>query len=279
LPDGTRFEMVEVTSNRVEGADGMSDRSDEVTPAGSIAAQGAGGAGWFSWAKLLRWSAIGGFVAIAAITLFGGVVIPPLVVFALLWLIGAFLVVRRPKAAAILLLITFVLFLALSAPFILPTLTVPASAGDFILNIASVVPAILGIVAAIAVLRRRGVAPSRTPRTLALAGLAVIVLAAVVGVVAMATYEGATAEEGDITLVTEGIEFDQESLQADGGTVAVHVDNKDQTLHTFTIDELDVNLTIPAGSTARVEFDAEPGSYSFYCVPHEADMEGTLEVQ
>lgn len=257
----------------------MSDQSDEPTPAGSTAPRGDRGAGWFSWAKLLFWSAIGGFVAIAAITLFGGVVIPPLIVFALLWLIGAFLVARRPKAAAILLLITFVLFVALSAPFILPTLTVPASAGDFILNIASVVPAILGIVAAIAVLRRRDVAPSRTPRTLGVAGLAVIVLAAAVGVIAMVTYEGAAAEEGDITLVTEGIEFDQESLQAAGGTVAVHVDNKDQTLHTFTIDELDVNLTIPARSTARVEFDAEPGSYTFYCVPHEADMEGTLQVE
>jgi plastocyanin len=257
----------------------MSDETNAATPAGATAPEGAEVTGWFSWSKLLRWSAIGGVIAIAAITLFGGVIIPPLIVFAVLWLVGAYLVGKRPKGAAILLLIVFVLFLALSGPFVLPTLTVPASAGDFILNVASLVAAVVGIVAAIAVLRRRDAAPSRTPRTLGMAGLAVTLLAIVVGVIAMMTYEAATAEEGDIPLVAENIEFDQEALEAEGGTVAVYVDNKDQTLHTFTIDELDVDLTIPAGSTARVEFDAEPGSYTFYCVPHEADMEGTLEVQ
>jgi plastocyanin len=193
--------------------------------------------------------------------------------------VASFFVGRAPRGIAIFLLITFVLFLALSLPFVLPTLSVPASAGDFILNIASVVAAVLGVIAAIAVLRRSDDrAPSGTPRTLGLAGVAAVVLAIAVGVIAMMTYEGATAEEGDISLVTEDIEFDQESIEAAGGTVGVYVENKDQTLHTFTIDELDVDLDVPAGSTARVEFDAEPGSYTFYCVPHEGDMEGTLEV-
>lgn len=235
--------------------------------------------GSFSWTKLLRWSAGAAAILIAAITIFGGVVIPPLVVFAVLWLVGAFLLGRAPKAAAILLLIVFVLFVFLSAPFVIPTLTVPASGGEFILNVASVVAALVGIVAAIAVLRRRDAAQSRAPRTLGMAGLAVTLLALVIGVVAAVTYEGATAEEGDIILVAEDIEFDQESLDAESGTVGVFVDNKDSTLHTFTIDELDVDLAIPAGSTDRVEFDAEPGSYTFYCIPHEEEMEGTLEIQ
>jgi plastocyanin len=233
--------------------------------------------GW-SWAKLLKWSAIAGFIVIAAITILGGEIIPPLIVFAVLWLVGAFLVGRSPKGAAILLLITFVLYLALSVPFVLPTLTVPAAGGEFILNVASLVAAILGIVSAIAVLRRRDAVPSTAPRKLGMAGVAVTVLAVIVGVAAMAMYEGATAEEGDVQLVAEDIKFKQESLQATGGTVGVYVENRDSTLHTFTIDELDVDLTIPGGQTARVEFDAEPGSYTFYCVPHESDMEGKLDV-
>lgn len=249
----------------------MSDQTTPATPATTDD-------GSFSWAKLLRWSAVAGAIVIAAITIFSGVVIPPLVVFAVLWLVGAFLVGRAPKAAAILLVIAFALFIFLSGPFVIPTLTVPASGGEFILNVASLVAALVGIVAAIAVLRRRDATPSRAPRTLGMVGLAVTLLALVVGVIAAVTFEGALAEEGDITLVAEDIEFDQESLEAESGTVGVFVDNKDATLHTFTIDELDVNLSIPAGSADRVEFEAEPGSYTFYCIPHEEDMKGTLEV-
>lgn len=55
--------------------------------------------------------------------------------------------------------------------------------------------------------------------------------------------------------------------------------NKDGTLHTFTIDELDVDLASPGGTSARVTFEAEPGTYRFYCVPHEADMNGKLTVR
>lgn len=41
--------------------------------------------------------------------------------------------------------------------------------------------------------------------------------------------------------------------------MAVFLENKDQTLHTFTIEELGVDLQIPAGEPARIAFDAEPG--------------------
>jgi plastocyanin len=248
-------------------------------PAAPARGSTAGAARTWSWTKLLRWSAIAGFVVIAAISIFGGAIIPPLIVFAVLWLVGALLLSRSSMAAAILLLITFLLFLGLSAPFVVPTLAVPASAGDFILNAASLIAAIVGIVAAIAVLRRRDAAASSAPRVVGLAGLAIFLVAFVVGIVALATYKDASPQQGDIKLVAEDFDFSEDALRAAQGEVSVFVENKDSTLHTFTIDELSVDLDVPAGSSARVTFDADPGTYVFYCVPHEGDMNGDIEVQ
>jgi plastocyanin len=248
-------------------------------PAAPTRGSTAGAARTWSWTKVLRWSAIAGFVVIAAISIFGGAIIPPLIVFAVLWLVGALLLSRSSMAAAILLLITFLLFLGLSAPFVVPTLAVPASAGDFILNAASLIAAIVGIVAAIAVLRRRDAAASSAPRIVGMAGLAIFLVAFVVGIVALATYKDASAQQRDIKLVAEDFEFSEDALRAAPGEVSVFVENKDSTLHTFTIDELSVDLDVPAGSSARVTFDADPGTYEFYCVPHEGDMNGDIEVQ
>jgi plastocyanin len=240
----------------------MTDDANTPRPAASAPGPEASATRTWSWAKLLRWSAIAGFLVIVAISIFGGSIIPPLIVFAVLWLVGAFLLSRWSKA-----------------PFVVPTLAVPASAGDFILNVASLIAAIVGIVAAIAVLRRRDAAASSTPLRVGLAGLAILLLAFVVGIVALVTYKDASPQAGDLELVTEDFEFSEDALQAPGGEVSVFVENKDSTLHTFTIDDLDVDLDVPAGSSARVSFDAEPGTYEFYCVPHEADMNGDLEVQ
>lgn len=231
-----------------------------------------------SWSKLLRWSATVAIVDVVLINVFAGV-IPPLLVFAAIW-IGALIWLGRgsPKGPAILLLVSFVAFIVLSARFVLPTLSVPASAGDFILNVLGVLAALAGIVAAIAVLRGlTDEAPAA--RSLAVAVAVVFVAASAFSVFSAVTYDSAELQEGDIELVTSDIEFQQTSLQAEGGEISVFVDNEDQTFHTFTIEELGVDLDVPAAKSARVTFDAEPGEYEFFCEPHEEDMKGTLTVE
>lgn len=238
--------------------------------------QGTGGDR--GWVKLLRWAAIAAVVLVIFINLVAGI-IPPLVVFVLLWIGGVVWLRGSTKGPAILLLVAFIAFLALSAPFIIPTLMVPASAGDFITNLLSLIAAIVGIVAAIAVLRRRDERPSEAPRKLGLAAVALALVGIVVSVIATIGYQEAAAQEGDIEVVTEDIEFTDTTLEAEAGQIGVFVDNADATLHTFTIDELDVDLAIPASKDARVTFDAEPGTYEFYCTPHQEDMKGTLVVK
>ena len=234
----------------------------------------AAGSGWIN---LLKKSTIAAIVVVAIINVLAGI-IPPLVVFAVVWIIGVIWLGRASKGPAILLLVGFIAFLILSAPFVLPTLVVPASAGDFILNLASLLAALLGITAAIAVLRRRDDA-SGMPRTLGRAAIGLFVIGAAVSVFSTITYDDAVAQEGDISLVTQDIEFQDTTLEGEAGEVSVFIDNKDATLHTFTIEELDVHLDIPASKSARITFTAEPGTYEFICVPHETDMSGTLVVE
>jgi plastocyanin len=248
----------------------MSDQTETVAPNERT----EGGTGW---ANLLKWSAIASIVVIVLINVFAGL-IPPLVIFAVLFLAGVIWLGRATKGPAILLLVSFILMVAMSAPFIIPTLAVPASGGDFILNIASLVAAVVGIVAAIAILRRSS-GSSDAPKKLGLAALGLFLVAALFSVIATVGYEDATAQEGDVELAAEDIEFSEDSLETGSGDVSVFVDNADGTLHTFTIDELDVNLDVPASSAARVTFEAEPGTYEFYCAPHAEDMKGTLTVE
>lgn len=231
-----------------------------------------------TWLKLLMWAAVWSVLVIVVIFIFAGL-IPPLLLFVALWIAGALWLRRSQKGPAILLLVTFVAYLAMSAPFIIPTLAVPASAGDFILNIASVLGAVVGIIAAIAVLRRLAGSASGAPRGVLIGATALLILSIVLSVVAFVGYDEATAQGGDVDLVAEDLEFRPDELEAESGEVSVFIENVEGTLHTFTIDELDVNLAIPAGKSARVTFQAEPGTYRYYCVPHQPDMEGTLQVR
>lgn len=232
-----------------------------------------------TWTKLLKYSAIAGAVILALVNLFAGV-IPPLVVFVLLWIGSVFWLGTATKGPAILLLVSFLAFAVMSAPFALPAFAVPASAGDFILNLGAYLAALVGIAAAIAVLRGRA-GSTGAARSVGLGAGGLFLVASIFSVFAAATYDDAVMQEGDIELVTKDSEYQPVTIEAEEGEISIFVDNEDATLHTFTIDELDVDLDVPASKSARVTFDAEPGrTYEFFCVPHESEgMEGTLRVE
>jgi plastocyanin len=110
------------------------------------------------------------------------------------------------------------------------------------------------------------------------AALVLIGLSVAAGAAARITHESAVAQPGDIEITTENIEFSHQHINADAGEITVFVENKDTTLHTFTIEELGVDLQIPSNSAERITFDAPPGTYDFECSPHRDVMKGTLEV-
>jgi plastocyanin len=49
------------------------------------------------------------------------------------------------------------------------------------------------------------------------------------------------------------------------------VRNDDPFLHTFTVDDLDIDEAMSPGSEELIEIPSEPGTYVVYCRPHTSD--------
>ena len=154
-----------------------------------------------------------------------------------------------------------------------------------------VLPALLaaisgaGMVSALAavaglVWRKDPAAGSRAARYVGLGAVAFFVLAVATGFVAERG-EARSVPPASLVLRTENMAFTTTELVADSGSVTVVVDNQDLWWHTFTIDELAVNLNVPSSGKRQVTFTAKPGTYTFYCaIPGHRDfgMHGTLVV-
>lgn len=85
-----------------------------------------------------------------------------------------------------------------------------------------------------------------------------------------------------IQLIAEQLSYQQPQLQAATGIVNIDFSNPTFLPHTFTIDELHVDIELNPNSSQRLSFRAPPGEYSFYCsIPGhtEAGMVGTLTVK
>jgi plastocyanin len=205
-------------------------------------------------------------------------VIPPLVIVMVLFAGAAVLTVRRPRGAGIGIGVLSLVLVLLFLPDIVRDLGDPASAYGFVATGAITVAALVAVVGGAAILRRREAAGAAT--LLPLAGVAVVVVLVVIGVFARLTLDSHAAEAGDLRVEARNVEYAPALLEADAGTVVVHVDNRDLGPHDFVIDELGVDLYIPANAARRVEFEAAPGTYTAVCtLPGHEDMEVTLEVR
>jgi plastocyanin len=155
---------------------------------------------------------------------------------------------------------------------------------------AVVVPLALSIGAAVTVLaavcdvlRRRGRAMGSHRVVAATAAGSVALFAAGLAVSALGGFGDRVAlRPGDVLLEMKAAKFGREHITARGARVGVVVDNEDLFWHTFTIDELGVDLRVPVKARRRADFTAPPGTYTYYCaIPgHRAiGMEGTLTVK
>jgi plastocyanin len=112
--------------------------------------------------------------------------------------------------------------------------------------------------------------------------LAVVFVFASLGLVwAMTGAAPQAAPAGALEVETVNVAFVPESLRASGDRVTVAVRNRDLFWHTFTIDELGVDIATPVGRLRAATFQARPGTYSYYCrIPgHESlGMRGTITV-
>ena len=113
--------------------------------------------------------------------------------------------------------------------------------------------------------------------------LAVVFVFTSLGLVwAMSDAELQVVPEGALEVETTNVAFVPDTLQAGQGEVTVALRNRDLFWHTFTIDALGVDVRAPVGRLRTATFEAQPGTYSYYCrIPgHETlGMRGTLIVR
>ena len=213
----------------------------------------------------------------AMVLIIEGVIIP-MAVFAVLLAVGVGGFFRARALGAKVLAVLSVLSLAATVPFAIESLLLVQSSVDFSLNLLSIAGAVLLLVASVAV-ARDGDDGGRAPRAAVLVFLVVMIA----GVSASATLrllrDDPLGRPGDVTVYAEDIAFDPTTVHADGDRITVFLENKDLTAHTFSIDRLDLDEAVPGGGSARIVFEAQPGSYEIYCsIAGHEEMTGTLEV-
>jgi plastocyanin len=192
-------------------------------------------------------------------------------------------------------LLSFAL-LGLIGPFSSFSLGHPESAADFVPIVLSLAGAGMGFVGSVVALvqwRRGNVrAGSTKVERLVLRGmLGVVALAILLSIgltLASHTVASAAGKAGATSVQIKNFSFAPHTLQVRAGaTVRLVIKNDDATLHTFTLPQAGVDVSVPPGSEKVVEFKAPAaGVYQWYCIPHSnADgaarqgMVGTLQAQ
>lgn len=234
--------------------------------------------GGFSWRRLLVWTTAGLIAMVIIFTAVEGFD-PFALVVGIPMLVGLFLLTRKGKVGPIAILI-LTLLLGGMMFWLVFGLQAAASPVDFIPSLLFVTSVVFGLIASIAAIARKRDLPEESKGAKATGIIYALVLVLGLGYTAYAraTFESDAPQADDIRLVAQNVKFDSSTLEAEEGTVSVHVTNRDNVMHTFSIDELDVELLVPGGKSARVTFDAKAGTYDFYCAPHSDDMKGKLEV-
>ena len=250
-----------------------------VTTEGSVTPT-EGRARWSGLAALgLVLAALGPLLMLAGGFLWGleiGDEVPFFGVTAAIGLIGAFFVSRFGTWAKVLGVVVGVL-IAMSLFWTAFGLFTPNSFFDFVPGLLVIPGALIAIVcciAAIVAARRGHVTPGAVGgerRGIRIVTGVVVALAALSAVLTFAG-QSSVAGETELAVTLSDFSFDQSSYEAAAGDTVV-VSNDDPFLHTFTIDDLEIDEALSPGSEISIEIPEGTGSYVVYCKPHTSEPE------
>jgi plastocyanin len=111
--------------------------------------------------------------------------------------------------------------------------------------------------------------------------VAIIVLLGVGTAAALLMRPSVSGQAEGILLKSHNMAYSSTRLEVQPGDHTITLDNADFVPHTFTIDALGINLTVPARGEDQLTLKLPPGTYTFYCdIPGhpEAGMVGKLVV-
>ncbi len=187
--------------------------------------------------------------------------------------IGAVLVRRPQKAAKVVALVLVVIAGGLNSWTIFG-ITEPTSFFDFVPGTLVLPGALLALGAGIAAIRAKGrTVGSGEQRavTSILGALGVLALLSVVmTVTGRETVDADDAAAADLEVDLEDFEFDRGRYDSPGGATVL-VKNSDPFVHTFTVEELDIDVDMGPFSEKLVTLPDEPGTYVLFCEPHTSD--------
>jgi plastocyanin len=82
-----------------------------------------------------------------------------------------------------------------------------------------------------------------------------------------------------VEVVAANFAFEPAEISAEPGqAISIDFTNNDSAEHSFTIDDLDVDIESEGGEEATAEFTAPDESVEFFCRYHPTQMRGMIEV-
>ncbi len=156
--------------------------------------------------------------------------------------------------------------------WMLPAMVISMREGGEFASMA--VPLLLVVLAASILLLVGGLPP--------VGALALGSIALVGGLVTAGLLAGAESEvRADVKVSMQNVRFEPTQLQGGTAGLRVAVENRDLFWHTFSVDGLGVDVSVPTGATRVVSIVGPPGQYEFVCaIPgHEqAGMTGVIVI-
>ena len=230
-----------------------------------------------AWRQLLFWVGLADVVAAGAMVVVAGRFYLPVALFVPLFLAGLVLLVRPGRSGPVTLGGAAILFVLVNLALLAGDLAHPDTFVTFFPAAIGLLAGVVGAIGLAGFLRRW---PVRATGRVGAAASLLVLVALGVGLAATFSVEDDAPQEGDLAVVAEADEWAPDALTARGaGRVAGSVTSGDWRRHTFTIDELDVSVELPADTSRRVTFTAPPGEYEFRSsVPGQSEMTGILTV-
>jgi plastocyanin len=238
--------------------------------------------------RILTWRRLAVFAAVGLLVLSAaqGIVRGDREALALAVFIGLGLILLRRGTGVVgagFLIVVLGDFLVWTMPAAMTNLRHGEEPEDVILPALLAVLSLSGLVASWVVIARRHQPQAGGPTVALIPIGAIVVVVMLLGFSFAYPEVPATRPRGAVVAIeSRNAAFSATSLTAPAGQVTVVLTNQDLFWHTFTIDELHVDLEAPLGGTREITFEAQAGAYRFYCrVPAHAaaGMRGTLTVR
>jgi hypothetical protein len=228
-----------------------------------------------SWDRLLMLSAA--VVAVVDLVYMALVaeIIPPMATGVVLTVVGIALVRVRRRAGIVVLALTAVVLLVGSVPFVVDHIGHPESGVDWMHIVIGAFGRLFVVCVAVTAWRSGSDAGARMTGVLA---LGVVGALASVALVATAATSGAERRDGDITVSIDSTAFPEQIVAGSGDVL--FIDNSHIFRHSFTVEDTDIDVELPALQAVRVPIDLVAGTYTVICdVPGHEEMTGVLIVE